>query len=67
VKISKPIGPAVGKFKNLTPKHEFNEAMNWYKSSSDFIDSEDATFSIANIAHAAYHLGAIRALIPLVM
>ena len=48
-------------------KHEFNEAMIWYKSSTDFIESGDATYAIANLAHAAFHLGAIRALIPLVM
>ena len=48
-------------------KQEFDDAIIWYKTSTDFIGSDDATYSIANIAHAAFHLGAIRALIPLVM
>ena len=48
-------------------KQEFDEAMKWYRSSTDFIDADDAEYAIANIAHAAYHLGAIRALMPLVL
>ena len=48
-------------------KKEFDEAMIWYRTGSTFIDPEDAPYAVANIAHAAYHLGAMRALIPLEM
>lgn len=51
-------------------KREYDEAYAWYISeagSEDDLPSEDAAIgTIANIAHAAFHLGAIRALIPIV-
>ncbi len=49
---------------------EYEEATQWYRlqaeSDSDFATEEKAISAIANIAHAAFHLGAIRALIPIV-
>lgn len=50
-------------------RKEYEEAYHWYEaqSASDSeLNKDDAEYTIANIAHAAYHLGAMRALIPIV-
>ena len=48
---------------------EYEEAYQWYRnqeaSEEELNDVDDAIGSISNIAHAAFHLGAIRALIPI--
>lgn len=48
----------------MRTRKEFEEALAWYQSDTDFPDAEDANYAVGNVAHAAYHLGAIRALIP---
>ena len=48
-------------------KKEFDEAMTWYRSGTAFRSEEGAVYAVANVAHAAYHLGALRALLPLVL
>jgi uncharacterized damage-inducible protein DinB len=48
---------------------EYEEASRWYQSqttSDTDLEKDNAEYMIANIAHAAYHLGAMRALIPLI-
>lgn len=51
--------------------HEFDEAFDWYQAQADQADDIDdkdmAAYTIANIAHAAFHLGAIRAMLPIVL
>lgn len=51
-------------------RKEYDEAYAWYKaqaeSDEDFATNEKAVYVVANIAHAAYHLGAIRALLPII-
>jgi len=41
---------------------EFRFAYDWYQSDADFRSKDQAFYAVANLAHAAYHLGAIRAL-----
>ena len=48
-------------------KKEFDEAMGWYRNGADFAGPDGAVYSVANVAHAAFHLGAIRALLPLIL
>jgi hypothetical protein len=50
-----------------TMQSEFEFAKAWYESGQDFRDQERATYAAANLAHAAYHLGAIRALMPIII
>jgi uncharacterized damage-inducible protein DinB len=49
---------------------EYEEASRWYRKQAqlndDFASEDQAISALANIAHAAFHLGAIRALIPIV-
>lgn len=49
---------------------EYVEANRWYTEMGNFDVNletfDDEIYVIANIAHAAYHLGAIRALLPMV-
>jgi hypothetical protein len=45
---------------------QYREAKAWYDSDMEPADQEEEIYAIANLAHAAYHLGAIRALIPIV-
>lgn len=47
-------------------KRAYGFARAWYESEAPANDEEQATYAAANLAHAAYHLGAIRALMPLV-
>lgn len=49
-------------------RKEFEFAMRWYEGEKQPADDgEQATHAAANLAHAAYHLGAIRALMPIVL
>ena len=48
----------------IRTKSEFAEAIEWYRSDTDFRNDDHAVYAVANVAHAAFHLGAIRALIP---
>jgi len=47
---------------------EFDEVYGWHKAQvaegREFATEDEAIHVISNIAHAAYHLGAMRALIP---
>jgi uncharacterized damage-inducible protein DinB len=49
---------------------EYEEATSWLRDQSrsdeGIVTEDDAISVLANIAHAAFHLGAIRALIPIV-
>ncbi|AIE87453.1 hypothetical protein [Fimbriimonas ginsengisoli] len=45
-------------------REEYDFAVDWYRSEPTYVDDEQAIYAIANLAHAAYHLGAIRALLP---
>lgn len=50
-------------------KSEYDEAFAWYQSfavATDELEDDDATYLVSNLVHAAYHLGAIRALLPVV-
>ncbi len=46
---------------------EYEEAHAWYRDFDGEISDNRAIYMIANIAHAAFHLGAMRALIPMVL
>lgn len=50
-------------------RKEYEEAYRWYEAQSvsdSELPKDEAEYTIANIAHAAYHLGAMRAIIPIV-
>jgi len=51
-------------------RSEYEKAFQWYKTQAEsdagLVSDEIAESVIANIAHAAFHLGAIRVLIPMV-
>lgn len=46
-------------------RREYGFASEWYRNGPPIEDQEQATYALANLCHAAYHLGAIRALITL--
>lgn len=44
---------------------EYDEMLRWYEANVDFSDPETLTGSVAQVAHMAYHLGAIRQLLKI--
>ena len=47
-------------------RREYDSALEWYRNGPELEDQEQATYALANLCHAAYHLGAMRALITMV-